>query len=820
MPVERAVADGLAGEIDAEHRRRGPVAEGGHAVQHGAEHPAVDARREVEALRGRQEAGRRHQRAVDIDEAQQHFGMQAAGIALQRVDALGEQREAAFVQRPLQPRGPLRLALPRLDRRITVEPQVDAVAALLLRGEAGRVRRLQHRLRRRESGIDRGEADAGADAEAVAVVVEAVDLEAVADLLGDPLALLGRAALQQHGELIAPQARQQVAGPHRVTEQARDLLQQLVAGGMAAGVVDDLELVEVDVHERVRRVAARGVRQGFAQPGLELLAVVQAGQRVVRGAEAHLDAEPALFGDVVEHQHGAQQGPVGIADRGGGVLDAVFAAIARQQQGLWREPDHAALPQAGGDRIPRRLAGLLVDDPEDLRRGQTLRLVARPAGQALRHGIQPGHVAADVGGDHRVTDRLQGDLQQFALAPQVGLGEALRRHVPIDADEARGPTIARRHRADRGAQVADAAVRPHHAELDAGRRFTGDHAAQRRQQRRAVLGVEPLDPVGISHGLAGGRATVLAEHPVVPVRLVGADIDVPDAEMAGVDGERHAFAGVLDGETLGALGGDVLERPDEPDHPIPLEHRAADRARPEGGAVPAEQGQFEIPWPPVAEAGLDGGAHGVAGLGRVEADRLVDGRHEVVGQAVQQPRHGAMRAPAVAEVAQLRREVARRLASQSGHVALRAGATLGAVAPGAGQGPLVHRVGHGARRRRAGVGGRGQPGGKTCSEHQGQRHDGTRPRRPARLQRPGFAGSGGQLRRALPHRVAGEDRSHAAFSARAPADGVVGCGRPPVALGFGLTVPQDERSRQAGIRRAEETERLRMRTIRDTVASP
>jgi len=436
----------------------------------------------------------------------------------------------------------------------------------------------------------------------------------------------------------AAQPRQQIAGPHGIAEQACDLLQQLVAGGMAAGVVDDLELVEVDVHECVHGLAVRGVRQGLAQPGLELLAVVQAGQRIVRGTEAHLDAESALLGDVMEHQHGAQQRAVGIADRRSGILDAVFAAIPRQQQGLGREPDHAALEEAGHDRIPRRLAGLLVHDPEHLGRGQPLRLVARPAGQALRHGIQPGHMALDVGGDHRVTDRLQGDLQQFAFSPQVGLGEALRRHVPVDADEARRSAIVRLHRAERGAQVANAPIRPDHAELDAGRRLAGHHAAHLRHQRRTVPGMQPFDPIGIGHGLTGGRAAILTEHPVIPVRLIGAGIDVPDAEMAGVDGERHALASILDGETLGALGGDVLERPDEPDHPIPLEDGPADRSRPEAGAIPAAQGQFEIPRPPLAEARFDGDAHGVAGLGRVETDGLVDGRHEVVGHAVQSPR--------------------------------------------------------------------------------------------------------------------------------------------------------------------------------------
>jgi hypothetical protein len=64
----------------------------------------------------------------------------------------------------------------------------------------------------------------------------------------------------------------------------RHLAKQLVAGGMAAGVVDDLELVEVEEHQRMLAALAEvlGLQRLF-QTMFELAAIGQLGQAVVRG---------------------------------------------------------------------------------------------------------------------------------------------------------------------------------------------------------------------------------------------------------------------------------------------------------------------------------------------------------------------------------------------------------------------------------------------------------------------------------------------------------------------------------------------------------
>ena len=70
-----------------------------------------------------------------------------------------------------------------------------------------------------------------------------------------PVGAVARAD-EQHGELVAAQAGERVARFHGVAQAAGDVLQQPVAVGVAERVVDGLEIVEVDDHERERGARA------------------------------------------------------------------------------------------------------------------------------------------------------------------------------------------------------------------------------------------------------------------------------------------------------------------------------------------------------------------------------------------------------------------------------------------------------------------------------------------------------------------------------------------------------------------------------------
>jgi hypothetical protein len=126
------------------------------------------------------------------------------------------------------------------------------------------------------------------------------DEHALADRLGDVLT-----AVDDDGELVAADARDHVAGSHAAAQSFGEDEQELVAGGVAAAVVDALEVVEVDEEHAHRAAAAQHPvgdlleQRAVGQPGervAEDLVLVQAPGGQVREARAQderaVDAGP------------------------------------------------------------------------------------------------------------------------------------------------------------------------------------------------------------------------------------------------------------------------------------------------------------------------------------------------------------------------------------------------------------------------------------------------------------------------------------------------------------------------------------------------
>src|SRR5690606_24340015 len=71
--------------------------------------------------------------------------------------------------------------------------------------------------------------------------------DGVADLLRHGVGARAAAVLQQHGELVAADARQGVVFAQLPAQEKGELAQQFVAGDVAGAVVDRLEVVQVEV---------------------------------------------------------------------------------------------------------------------------------------------------------------------------------------------------------------------------------------------------------------------------------------------------------------------------------------------------------------------------------------------------------------------------------------------------------------------------------------------------------------------------------------------------------------------------------------------
>ncbi|TLD46014.1 MAG: hypothetical protein FAZ92_01705 [Accumulibacter sp.] len=107
--------------------------------------------------------------------------------------------------------------------------------------------------------------------------------------------------LEQDDELVATEPRHRVFGTDTVEQPHRRLFEQSVAGDVTKGVVDDLEVVEVDEDYAHALVRALGARQGEMQAVVEQRPVGQSGQLVVRRQVLDALLRLAHLGDVAEH---------------------------------------------------------------------------------------------------------------------------------------------------------------------------------------------------------------------------------------------------------------------------------------------------------------------------------------------------------------------------------------------------------------------------------------------------------------------------------------------------------------------------------------
>src|SRR5690606_28002269 len=306
---------------------------------------------------------------------------------------------------------------------------VDLVAAHVLRGVTGDVRGAHQARDARALVVDHDDADRATHAGEGLLPRETMRLDRAADRLRDFDSPLLAAAFEQDAELVAAEARDHVVRAQPRLHELRDLAQQLVAGGVAERVVDDLELVEVEVQERVAQPFLVGAVEGRDEPVLELATIDEAGQRVVRSLVGKLPEQARLAADVVEHHHRADDVADTVADRGGGILDRHLVPGLVDEHGVLGQRDHAALPQAAEHGVLHRRARVLVDDHHDLVDRLAARIADFEAREVLGDRVDVIDTAFRIGGDDAVTDGLKRYLRPLLLLEDAGLGHLAFRDV-------------------------------------------------------------------------------------------------------------------------------------------------------------------------------------------------------------------------------------------------------------------------------------------------------------------------------------------------------------------------------------------------------
>ena len=116
------------------------------------------------------------------------------------------------------------------------------------------------------------------------------------------LLLLRAESFQHDHEFIAPQPRHGIAVAQTVIQAQCHFLQQAVAHVVAQGVVEGLEVVQIDKQQGAGLLVARAIVQRHLQPVQQQAAVGQLGERVVKGQPLDLVFRCLALGDVA---HGA-----------------------------------------------------------------------------------------------------------------------------------------------------------------------------------------------------------------------------------------------------------------------------------------------------------------------------------------------------------------------------------------------------------------------------------------------------------------------------------------------------------------------------------
>ncbi|MNQ87027.1 hypothetical protein D3C85_1022370 [compost metagenome] len=110
-------------------------------------------------------------------------------------------------------------------------------------------------------------------------------------------------ALEDDHEFVAADPGDGVGAVQNALEPRGGRDQHAVAGRMTIAVVDGLEAIEIDKHQRHPRGAGARLLQRFGQALFEHQAIGQAGQRVVMGQVLEVVGRGLFFGDVAYHAH-------------------------------------------------------------------------------------------------------------------------------------------------------------------------------------------------------------------------------------------------------------------------------------------------------------------------------------------------------------------------------------------------------------------------------------------------------------------------------------------------------------------------------------
>ncbi len=280
------------------------------------------------------------------------------------------------------------------------------------------------------------DADAGADVDVVAFENEG-GAEGGEEAGGECACFRGDAAALDDGEFITADAGEEFAGGEAGAEAVGGVAEEGVAGGVAHGVIDEFEAVEVDVEE-IENGGLAGLKAHFGgERFLEGAAVGQAGEGIVAGVEGELFAGEFAFGDVLTE--GDDLGGVAcFGDEGDADADPAFGAVFAEEAAFGDVGEAFAADDAGdgGGAVFAIVIG------HEVGRAFAEHFGLAVAGHAGGGGVGEDDAAEEVHDDDGDGGTFEGVAEAFlafaeglrALVEQIEGGEAFE----FDADEGEG----------------------------------------------------------------------------------------------------------------------------------------------------------------------------------------------------------------------------------------------------------------------------------------------------------------------------------------------------------------------------------------------
>ncbi|MEM7078330.1 MAG: hypothetical protein AAF513_06840 [Pseudomonadota bacterium] len=294
--------------VPFDHTHALELVDAGDGVLH---HPAIHFDTEPIAFGGREKRSRWYPTVtLSIAQAKQH--LQPANLrvlALECVDRLSKERERVFFEALMQALNPAHFPAMLFEPGVTAVDDIHLIASAIFRDvtrsvsllqRRGRVDLLSGRAHRTYAHAD--PEHARFPAEHQILYLGAYALGHLGNLLLDPTA-------QQDSKLITPQTNDKIVFPNTLGEQQRHLFEQLVAGGMARRIIDDLELIQIENPDREAFAPVIPQLAGVHQLAIQNPAVGKPAERImislvfeIERARLHLIFQVAIsFRDHGQH---------------------------------------------------------------------------------------------------------------------------------------------------------------------------------------------------------------------------------------------------------------------------------------------------------------------------------------------------------------------------------------------------------------------------------------------------------------------------------------------------------------------------------------